>query len=125
MGEIGTKNPHRSETFGKLEEKSAFGTATHEHGRELVWYIVSNALKGNWTIWKEKDQPFQGHVTVILAIPGFTDLDLGNRLVNPKRIDLTGPCVEIDAKEGEENTYNWHQDDSWDCLLYTSPSPRD
>ena len=60
-------------------------TATHEHGSDLDWYMVSNAIKGNWKVRKERAQPFQGHSPICLVIPGFTDLDLGNRLVNPKK----------------------------------------
>ena len=61
------------------------GTATHEHGGELDWFLVSNALRGNWEIEQENDQPFQGHRPIKLTIPGFQDSDLGYRLVNPKK----------------------------------------
>ena len=83
------------------------GSATHEHGRELDWFMVSKAIRGNWTIRKENEQPLQGHSPIFLTIPGFRDMDLGERIVNPPKMDLTGK--ENNAEN--ENPEGYHVDE--------------
>ena len=64
---------------------------------------------------KETEQPFQGHTPITLTTPGFEDLDLGHRLVNPKRIDLTGPCDDTQEPEEQGDQESWNKDDSWEA----------
>ena len=78
-------------------------------------YLISNAIRGNWEIEQGTDQPFQGHKPITLRIPGFQELDLGYRLVNPKRIDLTGPTEEIEEPGGQGDNENWESNDSWEA----------
>ena len=66
-------------------ETARTGTATHELGGELDWFMVSNSIRENWEIDKGTDQPFHGHAPITLKIPGLHELDLGYRLVNPKK----------------------------------------
>ena len=66
------------------------GSATHEHGRELDWFMVSRAIRGNSAMWRETEQPLQGHTPIWISIPSSRYLDLGSRIVTPKNIDSTG-----------------------------------
>ena len=70
--------------------------------------MVSKAIRGNCTIWKETEQPFQGHSPVILTIPGFRDMDLGERIVNPKKVDIT-----VKATNAEHETQRDIDEGDW------------
>ena len=84
------------------------GSATHEYGRELDWFMVSGAIRGNWSMQKEEDQPFQGHTPrEIIVNPKEVDLTTLNNEKEPPT-DTTKPAHQTEEGRGtEENAEEW------------------